>query len=129
MITTLYSSVGRAGDCNVRLGIPRSLVRIQLERFQDKIHDSRVMHMMVVIVVEWPSGLWRQFKALVSSEARVQIPSQPYFARIHSILIPSSSSSSMPHIRDGVVGNISACHADARGSIPRRGESREMVQN
>lgn len=23
--------------------------------------------------------------------------------------------------RDGVVGNISACHADARGSIPRRG--------
>ena len=24
-------------------------------------------------------------------------------------------------IRDGVVGNISACHADARGSIPRRG--------
>ncbi len=25
--------------------------------------------------------------------------------------------------RDGVVGNISACHADARGSIPRRGAS------
>jgi hypothetical protein len=25
------------------------------------------------------------------------------------------------NIRDGVVGNISACHADARGSIPRRG--------
>ena len=25
------------------------------------------------------------------------------------------------HFRDGVVGNISACHADARGSIPRRG--------
>ena len=24
-------------------------------------------------------------------------------------------------IRVGVVGNISACHADARGSIPRRG--------
>ena len=24
-------------------------------------------------------------------------------------------------IRDGVVGNISACHADARGSIPRHG--------
>ncbi len=24
-------------------------------------------------------------------------------------------------LRDGVVGNISACHADARGSIPRRG--------
>ena len=24
-------------------------------------------------------------------------------------------------ILDGVVGNISACHADARGSIPRRG--------
>ncbi len=24
-------------------------------------------------------------------------------------------------VRDGVVGNISACHADARGSIPRRG--------
>ena len=25
------------------------------------------------------------------------------------------------HIRHGVVGNISACHADARGSIPRDG--------
>ena len=24
-------------------------------------------------------------------------------------------------IRDGVVGNISPCHGDARGSIPRRG--------
>ena len=24
-------------------------------------------------------------------------------------------------VRVGVVGNISACHADARGSIPRRG--------
>ena len=28
---------------------------------------------------------------------------------------------SVTFIRDGVVGNISACHADARGSIPRRG--------
>ena len=27
--------------------------------------------------VEWPSGLRRQVKALISSEARVQIPSQP----------------------------------------------------
>ncbi len=27
-------------------------------------------------------------------------------------------------IRDGVVGNISPCHGDARGSIPRRGGSR-----
>ena len=25
-------------------------------------------------------------------------------------------------VRDGVVGNISPCHGDARGSIPRRGE-------
>ncbi len=30
------------------------------------------------------------------------------------------------NIRDGVVGNISACHADARGSIPRRGEKFKM---
>lgn len=28
-------------------------------------------------MVEWPSGLRRQVKALISSEARVQIPSQP----------------------------------------------------
>ena len=28
-----------------------------------------------------------------------------------------------PSIRHGVVGNISACHADARGSIPRVGVS------
>ena len=27
--------------------------------------------------VEWPSGLRRQVKALISSEARVRIPSQP----------------------------------------------------
>ena len=26
-------------------------------------------------------------------------------------------------VRVGVVGNISACHADARGSIPRRGDA------
>ena len=28
---------------------------------------------------------------------------------------------SLVSVRVGVVGNISACHADARGSIPRRG--------
>ena len=28
--------------------------------------------------------------------------------------------------RDGAVGNISACHADAQGSIPRRGVTREI---
>ena len=33
MCGTLYSSVGRAGDCNVNVDIPRSLVRIQLERY------------------------------------------------------------------------------------------------
>ncbi len=31
--------------------------------------------------------------------------------------------------RDGVVGNISACHADARGSIPRRGGSMKKILN
>ena len=35
--------------------------------------------------------------------------------------IPTVGATSKP-IRDGVVGNISACHADARGSIPRRGD-------
>ena len=30
-------------------------------------------------------------------------------------------------IRDGVVGNISACHADARGSIPRRGGFKNFI--
>ena len=29
-------------------------------------------------------------------------------------------------VRDGVVGNISACHADARGSIPRRGVNKKI---
>ena len=29
---------------------------------------------------------------------------------------------SLVSVRVGVVGNISACHADARGSIPRHGE-------
>ena len=32
-----------------------------------------------------------------------------------------SSLEARPPIRHGVVGNISACHADARGSIPRDG--------
>ena len=31
-------------------------------------------------------------------------------------------------VRDGVVGNISACHADARGSIPRRGATTTQQQ-
>ena len=42
--------------------IPRSLVRIRPVRQN--------------CVVEWPSGLRRQVKALISSEARVQIPLQ-----------------------------------------------------
>ena len=33
------------------------------------------------------------------------------------------------HIRYGVVGNISACHADARGSIPRFGVRYGVVGN
>ena len=32
-----------------------------------------------------------------------------------------SSLEAHSHVRHGVVGNISACHADARGSIPRDG--------
>ena len=32
-----------------------------------------------------------------------------------------AQSHTQPAILVGVVGNISACHADARGSIPRRG--------
>ena len=32
-----------------------------------------------------------------------------------------------PSIRHGVVGNISACHADARGSIPRAGVHAPLV--
>ena len=31
-------------------------------------------------------------------------------------------------VRDGVVGNISACHADARGSIPRRGVNSQCIK-
>ena len=34
---------------------------------------------------------------------------------------PAVSSTSNSYIRHGVVGNISACHAEARGSIPRVG--------
>lgn len=46
--------------------IPRSLVRVRPVRF----------------LVGWPSGLRRQVKALVSSEAWVQIPLQPYKAHL-----------------------------------------------
>ena len=49
--------------------IPRSLVRVQLARCV-KIRTRKM--------VGWPSGLRRQVKALISSEARVQIPSQPF---------------------------------------------------
>ena len=35
--------------------------------------------------------------------------------------IPDTSFVSLSYIRHGVVGNISACHAEARGSIPRVG--------
>ncbi len=30
-------------------------------------------------------------------------------------------------IREGVVGNITACHADARGTIPRRGVLKKNI--
>ena len=49
------------------LVIPRSLVRIRPVRF----------FLNAIALVEWPSGLRRQVKALISSEARVRIPSQP----------------------------------------------------
>ena len=41
----------------------------------------------------------------------------------HWIADPAVTGSTpvVPLILVGVVGNISACHADARGSIPRRG--------
>lgn len=71
---THRSSVGRAGDCNiVVLVIPRSLVRIRSVRdFGNRIFCW----------VEWPSGLRRQVKALISSESRVRIPSQPIKKKI-----------------------------------------------
>ena len=39
--------------------------------------------------------------------------------------MPESATRSftLESVRVGVVGNISACHADARGSIPRRGDA------
>ena len=36
---------------------------------------------------------------------------------------------SQQQFRDGVVGNISACHADARGSIPRRGDQKNFIHD
>ena len=138
-----YSSVGRAGDCNV-IVIPRSLVRIQLVRsagikfffgasllrvsnlhtpefwrqwnfgvskfllsrmkfqnyayskylvntrsfFAACVSDTKKIHIrfpqwLCEFLVEWPSGLRRQVKALISSEARVRIPSQPIFFYAH----------------------------------------------
>ena len=65
--------------------IPRSLVRIQLERYAEHC----------IFLVEWPSGLRRQVKALISSEARVRIPSEPkiyffFFTRIRVHRISTS---------------------------------------
>ena len=71
---THRSSVGRAGDCNVFV-IPRSLVRIRPVRY------------LQLILVGWPSGLRRQVKALISSEARVRIPSQPLCNNFFFIII------------------------------------------
>ena len=70
---THRSSVGRAGDCNVFV-IPRSLVRIRPVRFFC-MHRT---YTYMIYMVGWPSGLRRQVKALISSEARVRIPSQPH---------------------------------------------------
>ena len=50
--------------------IPRSMVRIRPVR--------------VTPVAGWPSGLRRQFKALVSSEARVRISLQSLFDLLRS---------------------------------------------
>ena len=77
-----YSSVGRAGDCNV-IVIPRSLVRIQLARYLYIVSRRSLARNHNITTVEWPSGLRRQVKALISSGARVRIPSQPRLSNFH----------------------------------------------
>ena len=39
------------------------------------------------------------------------------------VSVRSRVRASLEAVRVGVVGNISACHADARGSIPRHGDT------
>ena len=41
--------------------------------------------------------------------------------KVASSILAGGLLGNLPSVRHGVVGNISACHADARGSIPRDG--------
>ncbi len=51
-------------------------IRVQIPG-ETHSHTHKIFYAYIYIVVEWPSGLRRQVKALISSEARVRIPSQP----------------------------------------------------
>ncbi len=73
---THRSSAGRAGDCNA-FDIPRSLVRVRPVRIWVGLPICLFLMVDNIYMVGWPSGLRRQVKALVSSEARVRIPPQP----------------------------------------------------
>ena len=84
---TRGSSVGRAGDCKWSAEIPRSLVRfrpsrapiVQWSEYLVANEVAGVRFPVGAVLVGWPSGLRRQFKALVSSEAWVRIPLQSHF--------------------------------------------------
>ena len=67
--------------------------------------------------------LWCNWLALwtLNPAIRVQIPVGPFAAHRGDRSSRLRYSTPKRVILVGVVGNISACHADARGSIPRRG--------
>ena len=67
--------------------------------------------------------LWCNWLALwtLNPAIRVQIPVGPFAAHRGNRSIRMRYPTPKRVILVGVVGNISACHADARGSIPRRG--------
>ena len=63
---------------------------------------------------------WWMFRGHRAGASGVLAQSEACVLSKHEVL-GSKPRYSNPDIRYGVVGNISACHADARGSIPRFG--------
>ena len=55
------------------------------------------------------------------AESLLRVQKRPIFKGVFTLFADTAYLAQALHIRYGVVGNISACHADARGSIPRFG--------
>ena len=82
-MTCLFSFLCETRRLGVRVPLASYHIFYHTQQSGFKSRQKYILRMYVcmyttrITMVEWPSGLRRQVKALISSEARVRIPSQP----------------------------------------------------